>query len=223
MRMQRDSNHYTGYSNGRVRGALRWRTAKRHAAGHAAIAVRALFIAMILALAGSGLFPSAPVVAGDAARNAPPADAPAGMAASGAPEDRFVIGTGIVIDLPGTGDSALDEDAISRSIIGVMRHAGLDLWGDRIRAGRIAKVIVTAELPRADHADVKITLIAVGDATNLSGGLLLPTPLHHTNGAVYAIAQGAVVVSNQVATVRGTHAGSGRVALVQGSLSATVD
>lgn len=183
--------------------------------GSVAVGARALFLAIMLAVAGIGLARPDGATAGDFA---PAPSAQTGSEADGAagPEqdDTFVIGTGIVIDLPGTGDSTVDERAVDQSIVGFLRRAGMDLWEGRIRPGRIAKVIVTADLPREHGAALTITLIAAGDATDLRGGTLLPTPLRRTNGAVYVVAQGTVVVTGHAATVRDPRADPDTVAVV---------
>jgi flagellar P-ring protein FlgI len=55
--------------------------------------------------------------------------------------------------------------------------------------------MVTAELPAFVHPGSKIDIAvsALGDATNLTGGTLLVTPMLAADGDVYAVAQGAVV------------------------------
>ena len=52
---------------------------------------------------------------------------------------------------------------------------------------------------RAAAPDLDVHVAAVGDATNLQGGLLLMTPMKAANGDVYAVAQGAVVTAGFVA------------------------
>lgn len=149
-------------------------------------------------------------------------DATTAAAESG---DRFVIGTGLVIGLPGTGDSEVDERSVERSIVGVLRHAGIEPWRGEIVPGHIAKVIVTAELQdggkNGESMTVRVT--AVGDATSLAGGTLLPTPLRRTNGEVYVIGQGPVAGANCAATSTGTRdepqAGRREVAAVEGTVT----
>jgi len=119
--------------------------------------------------------------------------------------DSFVIGTGLVIGLAGTGDSEVDERLVERSIVGVLKRAGVDAWEGQIEPGRVAEVIVTAELPPSGEPGTPFTIIvtAVGDATSLAGGTLLATPLRRTNGKVHAVAQGQIAMEDQVATVEG--------------------
>jgi flagellar basal body P-ring protein FlgI len=59
----------------------------------------------------------------------------------------------------------------------------------------VAAVMVTANLPPFARAGsrIDVAVSALGDATNLMGGMLLVTPLMGADGEVYAVAQGAVV------------------------------
>jgi flagellar P-ring protein precursor FlgI len=61
--------------------------------------------------------------------------------------------------------------------------------------------MVTANLPPFAQPGVRIDVhaAAIGDATNLQGGLLLLTPLRSSAGVVYAAAQGPVVTGGFVA------------------------
>ena len=70
-----------------------------------------------------------------------------------------------------------------------------------IKVANTAAVMVTATLPAFAQPGTKIdvTAGAVGDATNLQGGLLLMTSLRGANGQVYAVAQGPVVTGGFVA------------------------
>jgi flagellar P-ring protein precursor FlgI len=67
-------------------------------------------------------------------------------------------------------------------------------------------VIVTGTLPPFAQPGTKIdvTAAAIGDASNLQGGLLLMTSLRGANGQVYAVAQGPVVTGGFVAGRGGT-------------------
>lgn len=137
----------------------------------------------------------------------------------------IVIGTGLVIGLPGTGDSAVDEGLVEKSIVGVLRHAGLDPWKGEIVSGRVAKVVVTAELPpdAPQGAPLTIKLTMVGDATSLAGGTLLAAPLRDPDGKLYAIGQGPVAVEHEVATAAGrseqSQDAASEVAMVQGTVA----
>jgi flagellar P-ring protein precursor FlgI len=70
-----------------------------------------------------------------------------------------------------------------------------------IRVKNAASVMVTATLPPFAQPGTKIdvTAAALGDATNLQGGLLLMTSLRGANGQIYAVAQGPIVTGGFVA------------------------
>jgi flagellar P-ring protein precursor FlgI len=58
----------------------------------------------------------------------------------------------------------------------------------------VAAVMVTANLPAFARpgSRIDVAVSALGDATNLTGGTLLVTPLLGADGEVYAVAQGAL-------------------------------
>lgn len=142
-----------------------------------------------------------------------PARAEEAPAAAVESADSFVIGTGLVIGLAGTGDSRVDDAAVARSIVGLLERTGLEPWRGAIAPGRVAKVIVTAELPpdAAPGTPLVITVTAVGDATSLAGGTLLATPLRYSSGRVHSVGQGRIALKNQVATVGDPQVVSGYV------------
>ena len=103
-------------------------------------------------------------------------------------------GMGIVVGLPGTGDStrlALARQAVTNMLT---RMEGLRLNPDGLQARNIAAVMVTAELPPFAKAGEQIdTMVSsMGDAKTLSGGTLLFARLQGADGQVYATAQGVV-------------------------------
>jgi flagellar P-ring protein FlgI len=127
--------------------------------------------------------------------------AAAGDVAEGA--GNVVMGVGLVIGLAGTGDSSVDAQLVDNSIVGVLRQAGLDVWQGQIAPGRVAKVMVTAELPAdaGSGAPVAISVTALGDAASLSGGTLLATPLRGLDGQLLAMGQGRVATGERSARV----------------------
>jgi flagellar P-ring protein precursor FlgI len=66
--------------------------------------------------------------------------------------------------------------------------------------------MVTSNLPPFARAGSKIdvTVSAIGDASNLQGGVLLLTPLRGVDGQTYAVAQGPVTTGGFVAASSGT-------------------
>jgi flagellar P-ring protein precursor FlgI len=109
-------------------------------------------------------------------------------------EHGMLVGVGVVIGLPGTGDSAIDANAIDSSIVGVLKRAGLEPWRDQIKPGRIAVVMLSAELPDGarDGTQIAVSVSAIGDARSIAGGTLLVTPLRDADGTVHAIGQGLI-------------------------------
>jgi flagellar P-ring protein precursor FlgI len=132
------------------------------------------------------------------ARTGAPADA---AAPARAPE--ILVGVGLVVGLPGTGDSEIDESVVESSIVGLLRRAGIDPWRGEMKPGRVARVMVAAELPAGaqEGAPIGLTLTPIGDAATLAGGILLPTPLRDPDGVVQAVGQGPVEIRRDIATV----------------------
>jgi len=114
--------------------------------------------------------------------------------------DNQLVGYGIVVGLNKTGDK-LTTVFSAQSLTNVLERMGLVVNPTAIIVANTAGVMVTATLPPFAQPGTKIdvTAAAVGDATNLQGGLLLMTSLRGSNGQVYAVAQGPVVTGGFVA------------------------
>lgn len=109
-------------------------------------------------------------------------------------EQGMLVGVGVVIGLPGTGDSAIDATAIESSIVGVLKRAGLEPWREQIKPGRVAVVLLSAQLPdgAGDGTQIAVSVSAIGDARSIAGGTLLVAPLRDADGTVHAIGQGLI-------------------------------
>src|SRR5260370_7328523 len=83
----------------------------------------------------------------------------------------------------------------------MVRSMGVTIDPTAILVRNTAAVMVTANLPpfAQPGTRIDITSAAIGDSTNLQGGLLLMTPLKGADGQVYAVAQGPVVTGGFVA------------------------
>jgi len=119
--------------------------------------------------------------------------------------DNQLIGYGLVAGLAGKGDT--QQTLFSpQSLANMLERMGVSVPGATLRTKDMAAVMVTASLPPfaqpGIHLDV--TAAAIGDATNLQGGILLLTPLKAADGQVYAVAQGAVVTGGFSAGHAGT-------------------
>lgn len=108
-----------------------------------------------------------------------------------------LVGYGLVIGLPGTGDTMRNSPFTEQSLRSMLDRMGVNVQNNNLRARNVAAVVVTAEMPpfagRGSRIDV--TVSSLGDARALMGGSLVITPLMGADGQVYAVAQGPVTVS----------------------------
>ena len=91
-----------------------------------------------------------------------------------------LIGYGLVVGLNGTGDKLNNNVFTRESLIGMLERLGVNTR-DQVTAlstKNLAAVMVTAELPAFARSGsrIDISVSALGDATNLTGGTLLVTP-----------------------------------------------
>ncbi|MDB5374269.1 MAG: flgI [Belnapia sp.] len=113
--------------------------------------------------------------------------------------DNQLVGYGLVVGLAGTGDRLRTAIFTRQSLIGMLERLGVNTRDNeaRLDTRNVAAVMVTANLPAFSRpgSRIDIAVSALGDATNLQGGILLVTPLLGADGEVYAVAQGAVATS----------------------------
>jgi flagellar P-ring protein precursor FlgI len=149
-----------------------------------------------LAVLLSGLFLASPVVAATRLKDL--------TSIEGVRENQL-IGYGIVVGLNKTGDKQQTIFS-TQSLANMLERMGVSVSSTSIKVSDTAAVMVTATLPAFAQPGTKIdcTAAAIGDASNLQGGLLLMTPLKGANGQVYAMAQGPVVTGGFVAGRGGT-------------------
>ncbi len=107
-----------------------------------------------------------------------------------------LIGYGLVVGLNGTGDKLNNNVFTRESLIGMLERLGVNTR-DQVTAlstKNLAAVMVTAELPAFARSGSRldVSVSALGDATNLTGGTLLVTPLLAADGEVYAVSQGTL-------------------------------
>ena len=104
-----------------------------------------------------------------------------------------LVGYGLVFGLAGSGDSNKSVNTV-QSIVNMLRSFGVVVDQTTLQSKNVAAVMISAKLPAfvkpGDTIDV--TVSSMGDAKSLAGGTLIQTPLRAANGAVYAVAQGAV-------------------------------
>jgi flagellar P-ring protein FlgI len=105
-----------------------------------------------------------------------------------------LVGYGLVVGLNGTGDKKQSVFS-AQSLANLLQKMGVTIDPTTITVKNTASVIVTATLPAFAQPGTRIdvTAAAIGDASNLQGGLLVLTSLRAPNGQAYAEAQGAVI------------------------------
>ncbi len=114
--------------------------------------------------------------------------------------DNQLVGYGIVVGLNGTGDKRQTVFS-AQSLANLLQRMGVTVPPAAMLVRNTAAVIVTATLPPFAQSGTRIdvTASAVGDASNLQGGILVLTPLKAADGQTYAAAQGPVVTGGFVA------------------------
>jgi flagellar P-ring protein precursor FlgI len=114
--------------------------------------------------------------------------------------DNQMLGYGLVVGLAGTGDRRQTIFS-AQSLTNLLERMGVSVTPEAIRVSNTAAVMVTSTLPPFAQPGTRadVTVAAIGDASNLQGGLLLMTSLRGADGEVYAVAQGPVVTGGFVA------------------------
>ncbi len=141
--------------------------------------------------------------------------------------DNQLVGYGLIVGLNGTGDK-LDSAVFTRqSLIGMLERLGVNTRDQetKLQTKNVAAVMVTANLPAFARTGsrIDVSVSALGDAKDLSGGILLVTPLLAADGEVYGVAQGAVATASIAA--RGANASVSRGVPTSGRIAngATVE
>lgn len=111
-----------------------------------------------------------------------------------------LMGYGLVVGLPGTGDSD-DTWQMIQSTVSLLKNFGITINSADLDTENVAAVMVTATLPPfvREGDTIDVTVASMGDADSIQGGVLLQTPLRAANGDVYAVAQGSVSTGGFVA------------------------
>jgi flagellar P-ring protein precursor FlgI len=110
--------------------------------------------------------------------------------------ENMLMGYGLVVGLNGTGDKLTNNAFTEQSLIAFLERQGVNTRGIQLKTKNVAAVTVTAKLPPFARTGGKIdvTVSAMGDAKDLTGGTLLATPLYGADGEVYSVAQGQISI-----------------------------
>lgn len=130
-----------------------------------------------------------------------------------------LVGYGLVVGLDGTGDQTTQTPFTVQSLISMLGQLGVNLpSGTSLQLKNVAAVTVTATLPAfaKPGQTLDVVVSSVGNAKSLRGGTLLMAPLKGADGAVYAVAQGNILVGGVGASSGGSsaqvnHLAAGRV------------
>ncbi len=132
--------------------------------------------------------------------------------------DNQLVGYGLVIGVAGTGDSFRNSPFTEQSMRSMLRRMGVGIEPGSMKSKNVAAVAVTAILPPfvSEGAKIDVEVSSLGDATSLTGGILVMTPLIAADGVAYAVAQGplttsAIAASGQTQTVSKGVATSARI------------
>ncbi len=147
------------------------------------------------------------------------AEALKGLATVQGVRDNPLIGYGLMVGLDGTGDQTMQTPFTTQSLANMLAQLGVTVPpGTSMQLKNVAAVMVTATLPAFARPGqtIDVTVSSLGNAKSLRGGTLLMTPLKGPDGAVYAIAQGNMVVGGAGASANGSKVqvnqlGSGRI------------
>lgn len=108
-----------------------------------------------------------------------------------------LIGYGLVVGLNGSGDTLRNSPYTEEALASLLQRLGVNVQDEQFRPDNVAAVLVTATLPPFSRrgSEIDVTVASIGDADDLTGGMLVMTPLTAANGEVFAVAQGPVLIS----------------------------
>lgn len=106
-----------------------------------------------------------------------------------------LVGYGLVVGLPGTGDKSGSQFTV-QSMANMLESMGVKVDRAALKPKNVAAVMVTVKMPASARPGSRLdaTVSSVGDAASLLGGVLLMTPLKGIDGSVYALCQGPLAV-----------------------------
>ncbi|MDT8399360.1 MAG: flagellar basal body P-ring protein FlgI [Pseudomonadales bacterium] len=111
--------------------------------------------------------------------------------------DNMLIGYGLVVGLDGTGDQTTQAPFTIQSLTNMLAQLGITVpTGTNMQLRNIAAVMVTARLPPFSRPGQRLDVVvsSIGNARSLRGGTLLMSPLKGSDGEIYALAQGNLLM-----------------------------
>src|ERR1700694_4912231 len=102
--------------------------------------------------------------------------------------DNQLVGYGLFVGLTGTGDKRQTVFS-AQSLTNLLTRMGVSVPPTALLVRNMAAVLVTADLSPFAPAGTRLdaTVAAIGDASNLQGGVLILTPLKAADGQVFAV------------------------------------
>ncbi len=130
-----------------------------------------------------------------------------------------LVGYGLVVGLDGSGDQSSGAPFTAQSLAAMLQQMGVTVPpGVQMQPKNVAAVMVTTMLPAFAQPGqvIDVNVSSLGNAKSLRGGTLVATPLRGADGAVYALAQGNLIVGGAGASAAGSkvqinHLSAGRV------------
>jgi len=124
-----------------------------------------------------------------------------------------------VVGLDGTGDQTTQTPFTTQSLNAMLQQLGVTVPpGTSMQLRNVAAVLVTAQLPpfAQPGQPLDINVSSLGNSKSLRGGTLIATPLRGTDGQIYALAQGNLIVGGVGAAANGSqvqinHLSAGRI------------
>lgn len=103
-----------------------------------------------------------------------------------------LVGYGLVVGLPGTGDK--NNELTQGSLSLMLKGLGLETKAQNMDTKNTAVVIVSTTLaPFTKHGTgLDVTVSSIGSAQSLEGGTLMMTALKGADGRIYAMGQGKI-------------------------------
>ena len=118
-----------------------------------------------------------------------------------------LTGYGLVVGLDGTGDQSTSAPFTAQSVAAMLQQLGVTVpAGTTMQLKNVAAVLVTAQLPAFAQPGqmIDVTVSSLGNAKSLRGGTLINTPLRGSDGAIYAMAQGNLIIAGAGASAGGS-------------------